>query len=164
MRNIGETLKTLREQNGLTRREVAEKLLEYGIDISDKTIYGYESGRSSANADMFLALCKVYKCNNILSTFEDTDEDILFTNQEWEYITKYRNLDDHGKDMVDTVLDKEWQRSTADQKSEVPASAPVSIIREPEPDYLKVQAAHAINGASAEDNQRDDDIMNDPNF
>lgn len=110
MQEIGNTLKKLREQNGLTRREVSEKLLEYGIDISDKTLYGYESGRSSANADMFLALCKIYKCNNILSTFESTADDVLFTNDEWETIEKYRSLDPFGQETINLALDREIKR------------------------------------------------------
>lgn len=51
--NVGERLKKLREVNNMTRKEAADKLRELGIDISDKTLYGYESGRNSANADMF---------------------------------------------------------------------------------------------------------------
>ena len=119
MKNIGATLKILRENSGLTRREVAERLVEYGFDISDKTIYGYESGRSSTNADMFLALCKVYKCTDILNTFENTSSDVLFTNSEWKLIEKYRVLDAHGKDMVDTVLDKEYRRSISVQSDKI---------------------------------------------
>lgn len=67
--SIGEKLKSLRENNGMTRKEVADKLKEFNIDISDKTLYGYESDRNSANADMFLALCKIYKCGNIMAAF-----------------------------------------------------------------------------------------------
>lgn len=111
--NIGEKLKALRVSNNMTRKDVADKLKEFNIDISDKTLYGYESGRSSANADMFLALCKVYRCNNIMETFSNTVDDVLFTNDEWQLIEKYRDLDDHGKEMVDFTLEKEWERSTA---------------------------------------------------
>lgn len=109
--NIGEKLKELREQNSLTRKEAADKLRAIGIAISDKTLYGYESGRNSANADMFLALCKIYGCNNVMSTFYNSVDDVLFTNQEWKLIEKYRDLDDHGKEMVDFVLAKEYVRS-----------------------------------------------------
>ncbi len=111
--NVGEKLKFLRENNNMTRKDVADKLKEFGIDISDKTLYGYESGRNSANADMFLTLCKIYKCNNIMEVFSDTVDDVLFTNAEWCIIEKYRDLDDHGREMVDFTLQKEWERSTA---------------------------------------------------
>ncbi len=111
MKNIGGTLKKLREENGMTRKEAADRLKNLGIDISDKTLYGYESGRNSANADMFLALCEIYKCNNVMGTFSDTVEDILFTNNEWNMVEKYRSLDDPGRAHVDTVLDWEVKRS-----------------------------------------------------
>ena len=113
MNNIGNQLKELREQNNLTRKEAVDKLRELGIDISDKTLYGYESGRNSANADMFLALCKVYKCNNIMETFSDTVEDVLFTNIEWNIIEKYRALDEYGKETVNIILDREAERTQA---------------------------------------------------
>lgn len=117
MKNIGDTLKKLREENGMTRKDAADKLKNLGIDISDKTLYGYESGRNSANADMFLALCKIYKCNNIMGTFSDTVEDILFTNNEWNMVEKYRSLDPHGQSHVDTVLDWELERTTQAKES-----------------------------------------------
>ena len=104
--NIGERLKSLRESNNLTRREVVEQLKNYGIDISDKTLYGYESGRNSANADMFLALCRVYKCNNIMEIFSDTVDDVLFTNKEWELIEKYRDLSSYDQETVTQLLDR----------------------------------------------------------
>lgn len=114
--NIGEILKKLRENNNMTRKDVADKLKELGIDISDKTLYGYESGRNSANADMFLALCKVYKCNNVMETFSDSVSDVLFTNKEWEILEKYRDLDSHGKEMVDFVLETEHKRLKSEQE------------------------------------------------
>lgn len=156
MKNIGDTLKKLREENGMTRKEAADKLKNLGIDISDKTLYGYESGRNSANADMFLSLCKIYKCNNIVETFSDTVEDILFTNNEWKMIEKYRDLDSHGKEMVDFTLQKEWERSTAEQK--------VTPIALKENATYYVNAAHPIEDSSVEDKQFDEGIMDDENF
>ena len=117
MKNIGDTLKKLREENGMTRKDAADKLKNLGIDISDKTLYGYESGRNSANADMFLALCKIYKCNNIMGTFSDTVEDILFTNNEWNMVEKYRSLDLHGQQTVDIILERELERTTQAEES-----------------------------------------------
>lgn len=94
---IGDKLKLLRENNKMTRKDVADKLKDFGFDISDKTLYRYESGRNSANADMFLALCKIYKCNNIMETFSNSVDDVLFTNSEWNIIEKYRALDEHRR-------------------------------------------------------------------
>lgn len=144
--NIGEQLKKLRENNGMTRKDAADKLKGLGIDISDKTLYGYESGRNSANADMFLALCRIYKCNNVMETFSDSVSDVLFTNEEWEIIEKYRDLDDHGKEMVDIVLDKEHARVTS---KVVPLSRPI------------LNAAHERTDIEVTDEMRkhDDDIM-----
>lgn len=161
MKNIGDTLKKLREENGMTRKEAADKLKNLGIDISDKTLYGYESGRNSANADMFLSLCKIYKCNNIMETFSDTVEDILFTNNEWEIIAKYRDLDIHGKEMVDFTLQKEWERSTVEI-----AKAGNVIPMTVRDNTTYVNAAHADNymNAPEELKQLEEDIMDDENF
>lgn len=111
MDSIGSILKRLREENNLTGKEAVEKLKEFGIDISAKTLYGYESGRNSTNADMFLALCKIYKCQNVMSIFSDSTDEVLFTNKEWEMVEKYRLISTHSPDgasVVDTVLDREY--------------------------------------------------------
>lgn len=159
MKNIGDTLKKLREENGLTRKEAADKLKKIGIDISDKTLYGYESGRNSANADMFLSLCKIYKCNNIMETFSEAVEDILFTNNEWKLVEQYRALDPHGKEMVDFTLQKEWERSTAEQ---APKGNVIPMAVQKDSNYAN--AAHALDGASEEEIQHDENIMDDVNF
>ncbi len=46
-----------------------------------------------------------------METFSETVEDILFTNNEWSIVEKYRSLDDPGRAHVDTVLDWEAARS-----------------------------------------------------
>lgn len=129
MNNVGEKLKELREQNNLTRKEVADKLRSVGIDISDKTIYGYESGRNSANADMFLALCKIYGCKNIMSTFYESVDDVLFTNTEWKLIEKYRTLDPSGQEHVNAFLD--WESARVRQLTEL-RSHPATVIEFPQ--------------------------------
>lgn len=44
---------------------------------------------------------------------------------EKDHIKKYRDLDPHGKEMVDFTLQKEWERSTAKQESESNAPPPL---------------------------------------
>lgn len=157
MNNIGEILKRLREENGLKGNEVIEKLKEFGIEISVKTLYGYESGRNSTNADMFLALCQIYKCQNIMEVFSNSVDDILFTNKEWKIIEKYRDLDLHGKEMVDFTLSKEYERSIAEkvkQNNMVPITVKESTTYE-------INAAHADDymGAPDELKKQEEDMM-----
>ena len=78
---------------------------------------------------------------------------------EYDHIKKYRDLDDHGREMVDFTLTKEWERSTAEKKAGkvIPLAAPAASALDP-------NAAHAISGASAADQKHDDDIMDDKNF
>lgn len=70
---------------------------------------------------------------------------------ELERIKKYRSLDEHGKEMVDFTLEKEWERSTAVEK----------ITSFPE-----INAANARTDIETTEamNQHDDDIMDDENF
>ena len=182
MMNIGDKLKMLRENSNMTRKEAVDKLKTYGIDISDKTLYGYESGRNSANADMFLALCQVYRCNNIMETFSDSIDDVLFTNSEWELIEKYRDLDTHGKELINIILDKEHERCTT-APTNTPstpvrlinyyyrlASAgtgqilfdmpPTERIEIPDlPQYRKVDYAIGVNGDSMQPTYYDGDML-----
>ena len=120
MNNIGNKLREIRENKKLSRREVAERLQHYGMDISDKTLYGYEVGRTSANADMFLALCDIYGIENIKETFKEEsyqdDNNISLTVEEIEIINQYRLLDGYGKKAVKNVLDFECERIPASAK------------------------------------------------
>lgn len=164
--NIGSKMKELRESQGLTRKEAVEKLKPLGIDISDKTLYGYESGRNSANADMFLALCKIYNCNNIMETFSSTVEKVLFTNDEWQIIEKYRSLDEQGKKTVDYILERESQRTAtiAQKDSRIAELEQQSKVTQlPDRSYVEPDAAHERTDIELTDagQQHDDDIMND---
>lgn len=109
---IANFLKQLRKTSGLSVDEVIEGLQKYNISISAKTLYGYESGTSMLNADVFVALCRIYKCDNPMDLFGNTS----IKPNEVTMIEKYRLLDSHGKEMVDFTLLKEWERITAEQK------------------------------------------------
>ena len=117
---MGSTLRELREKSKLSVRDVIVKLKELGHDISDKALYSYESGKRAASADMFLALCEIYNCNNVLEVFSGIEVDYSVpTDSEWKIIEEYRFIDTHGKDMVDTVLEKEYSRCVSISKSKI---------------------------------------------
>ena len=116
MENIGLKLKEIRESLNMTRKEVSEKLKTYGIDMSDKTLYGYEVGRTSANADTFLALCDIYQIQDILDTFgrkiTTQSNDIILTNKEIDLILKLRSLDEYSLESIDSIISIESKRSS----------------------------------------------------
>jgi len=116
--NIGDILKQQRKTSGLSADHVVGCLKEYGIEIKAKTLYGYENHISMPNADVFIALCKIYNCNSIMDFFSDAADDTLFTNREWEIIEKYRSLDNHGREMIDLALKHELKRTIAIQTLE----------------------------------------------
>lgn len=83
------------------------------------------------------------------------------TPSEREKIEKYRDLDTHGKEMVDFTLLKEWERSTAEaEKSNV---VPMDLK---EDTTYYVNAAHADDYVNAPEElkQQEEDIMDDENF
>lgn len=113
---IANFLKQLRKTSGLSANEVVEKLKDYNIDISAKTLYGYESGLSMLNADAFVSLCRIYKCENPLDIFGTPS----INPNELQIVEKYRTLDALGKSHVDVVLT--WETDRMEQIAHAPAA------------------------------------------
>ncbi len=114
---FGDKLKALREKSGLTMKEVENELSNLGFDAKAKTIYGYEGGSRMPNADLFVALCQIYKCGNFVDEFGDTEFDSEVPNDtEWEMIQKYRALDNHGHKTVDAILELEYERCSDNKR------------------------------------------------
>lgn len=114
---ISNFLKQLRKTSGLSASDVVNELQEYNIDISAKTLYGYESGLSMLNADAFVALCKIYKCDNPMNIFGTPS----VSSKEFDLIEKYRSLDSRGEDIVNTVLNREAERMAELEIESTPA-------------------------------------------
>lgn len=157
-------LKEGRNNAGLKQSEVAKK-----IGIKGNTLSNYENGVTEPDIDTFCALCDIYS----LDPSEILGEAYGLSVQggafnikpsEIERIKKYRTLDEHGKDMVDMVLEKESERM--DQLQQAAAPAPAADAPITFPDHLTVNAAHARNDVEATDEmqQHDEDIMDDENF
>lgn len=157
-KNLGNTLKELRKKENLTAKDVSAKLKDMGYAISDKTLSGYENGIRMPNADVFMALCQIYNCKNILQMFSFVKADYSIpTDDEWDIIEKYRILDRHGKEIIDFVLKKEAERmERLLTTSPSPAAEPISF-----PAHLVANAAHDDEGSTAEERQADDDMMMD---
>ena len=73
--------------------ELGEK---YGVNVAEKTIYGWESSQSHPTAPMLIALCDIYRINNITEVFSDEFESKGFqiTQEERHLIEQYRRNKD----------------------------------------------------------------------
>lgn len=110
-KSLGIVLKELRKKNKLTAKEASDRLSSLGYEISEKTISGYETGIRMPNADVFMALCTIYDCKNILEMFSFIKADYSIpTDSEWNLIEKYRALDQHGQETVSYILNRETER------------------------------------------------------
>lgn len=154
--NIAALLKQLRKTSKYSANEVVAQLKKYDIDISSKTLYGYESGLSMPNANVFVALCEIYECDNPMNISSNPPPD----SADWKLLKKYNSLDPHGKDMVDTVLDKEYIRSTETTPIHRNGIHSISYIKEKNPD-LMVNAAHERTDVefTEKDRQADEDML-----
>jgi transcriptional regulator with XRE-family HTH domain len=107
---ICDVLKMGRKKAGMTTNEVAVQLEEYGLKITGKSLYSYESGQNEPTARMFLALLEIYKLDNInfAQPQPETPEHPIFTRREMNLINLYRLLNEHGKSTVDCITEHEY--------------------------------------------------------
>ncbi len=147
--SLHDRIKEARKNKGITQEQLGSL-----IGVAKTTITGYEKNREPTAA-------KVGEIADAL----DVDANFLYqdemrelkhkdktTIEEFEnIIKKYRALDDHGKEMVDFTLQKEWERS-------------VDLIKKNNivelPHHLEVNAANERN-ATKEQALNADNIMAD---
>lgn len=102
--DIGSLLKNKRKELKLSVKYVTEELSKYSINISEKTLYGWENNYRQPDADAFLVLCLIYNINDVLSYFSDATKSEEFSKPEKELIKKYRLLTDEQKGAVDANI------------------------------------------------------------
>lgn len=181
---IGYRIKEAREHSGLTQTELGKK-----IGVTGSAITNYEKETSHPKEQIIYKLMEVLEVDaNYL--FQDVvnipkkENDVTLA--EYEYIQKYRQLDNHGKEMVDFTLSKEWERSTAHSKKKddkttsfskriisyyyknasagtgqlIIDNLPEKDIEIPDiPEYKNVSYAIGVNGSSMEPVYHDGDIL-----
>lgn len=106
-----ERLREARLSAGFTQERLAER-----IGVAKSTLTGYEKGNSEPDMSKIEKIMAVLKVDaNFL--FQDemrrgNCHTQPLSRDEYKHILTYRALDDHGKDLVDTVLEKEHTRCT----------------------------------------------------
>lgn len=174
--SIGETLKKCRLNAGKSVKEISDLLISKGFKASEKTIYSWESGNSQPSPDAFLIMCKAYNLSDILRTFGYANNSAPNVKpasaDNYEFIKKYRELDAHGKDMVDTVLQKEYDHvielhdSASQMEESTKDSGNIITIdvrtgESAEKESLEPNAAHDLNPTKEQKEHADDIMKND---
>ena len=105
--SFGTRLKARREQLGITQPQLAEML-----GVSKGAIGNYETDANSPKATILFKVFDVLKCdaNYLFQDEMGNNYPMKVSYDEYESIKKYRNLDDHGKELVNYTLDKETER------------------------------------------------------
>lgn len=142
-------LKEARLSRGLTQEQIAKQ-----IGVAKSTFTGYEKGNSEPS---ILTISKIMNVLKVDANFLWQDEtnsltELVVSLDEKALLRKYRALDDHGREMVDFTLDKEYERSKA-----LAEQASDNIVEMPS--HLKVNAAHQSKGEFTDEERNDDENM-----
>lgn len=109
---IGKRIREAREQKGWTQRELGTR-----VGITASAIANYEKELSHPKESVLYRLLEALEvdANYLFQDVYDLPASVVFsvTSVERTHIVKYRALDDDGRDMVDTVLNKEHARVLA---------------------------------------------------
>ena len=105
MTTIGDRIRELRDLRNMTQQQLADGMGE----SSGRVIYNWEKGISRPDSDKIVKLCSVLRvsADELLGCKSESPKPTV---AEWNRIIQYRALDDHGKEVVDAVLDLEHAR------------------------------------------------------
>lgn len=104
---IGSRIRQLREDSNLTQEQLAKK-----VGVTKSAIGNYEQNISSPKESVLYKLIEVLNCdaNYIFQDgFEFKSDQINLTIKEQDHVKKYRSLNVDGKEMVDMILNREYQ-------------------------------------------------------
>ena len=98
--SLGEKIKIARTNKGLKQSDLSDLL-----GVRNTAISSWENNQSKPDINMVEILCGVLEVSpNYFFNLDDTEK---FTVQEMELIKKYRQLDNRGKKLLNTLLDTE---------------------------------------------------------
>ena len=113
-RDIAKIIKHARTSRDLSRAAVAKK-----AKLSETTLYAFESGRSSINLDTLLSLCRVLGLELSIDLHKISALNMSLS---------FDKLDEHGKDVVTTIMNKEIERIESEEKPSVAETKPVILF------------------------------------
>jgi len=105
-------IKAARENAGYSQKELAEL-----IGVAPNTFHGYESGKHDPKSDLLIKIASAcHVTTDFLLGASDVSEpssNTFLSESEQTHMQKYRALDEHGKEIVDTNLEIEYKRCQA---------------------------------------------------
>ena len=136
---IGEQIKKYRNIKGMTQQDIADALGE----SSGRVIYNWEKGIGRPDCDKLARLCDLLgvSADELIGCKSMAQRP---TATEWNTLQKYRALDEHGKEVVDYLIDSEYKRVAA-------------LTRKPKPRMLKIDW-YALPASAGTGNILDSDL------
>lgn len=101
---MAERLKKLRKRSGMTVKEVG-----LALDKSDKTISAWEVGRGQPDADMLVALCRLYNARISDFFIPEVSGDETLNENEAALVESYRNANKQGQDAIIAIANASMQ-------------------------------------------------------
>lgn len=149
--NFGERLINVRKEHGYTRESLAKAL-----GISKYTLRNYELGATEPGHTFLKQISDFFHVSIDYLMGLTNEQEILESYElnasEKNIIKKYRDLDEHGREMVDFTLEKEYERSKA-----IAEQASDNIVGMPS--HLEVNAAHHSKGEFTDEERQEDEDM-----
>ena len=107
---IAERLRALRIESDLSKRDLVSLL-----PLNYSTYANYESGFREPNSDVLQMLARHFNVSvdyllGVSDSKRKVDEVAILNDHEHDFFVKYRLLDLHGQELVDMVLQKEYER------------------------------------------------------
>ena len=178
--DFGERLINVRKERGYTRESLANAL-----GISKYTLRNYELGATEPGHTFLKQISDFFHVSIDYLMGLTNEPEILesfnLNTSEQDIINKYRTLDDHGKKVVDFILNEEYSRrnilapaqftknrlvqyfqrfASAGSGQLVFDDVPVDLIEIPDvPEFKDVRYAIGVNGQSMEPLYYDGDIL-----
>ncbi len=123
---IGKQIKKYRNIKGMTQQDIADALGE----SSGRVIYNWEKGIGRPDCDKLARLCDLLgvSADELIGCKSMTQRP---TATEWTTLQKYRALDEHGKEVVDYMIDSEYKRVKLSMKKPKPRMLKIDWFAQP---------------------------------
>lgn len=133
---LGERIKQLRKQNGLTQLDLANQL-----DVTKGTVSTWETNSRKPNFETLVQLCEMFRVSMDYLMGRSDDATLhMIDGDELEalalsaveedltdYAIKYARLDQYGRDAVESIIRAEYNRCRAENTLNEPAAYSVNI-------------------------------------